>query len=115
MRTRGPLDLIEAMSAQPESGLADCFSQHGADEDTLLPPEVPPARRLNEVTTPSLYIIGELDIEEKHALADLFTAGIPGARKIMMAGCDHVPFMEKPEEFNQIVLHFLEENSSTAQ
>ena len=62
----------------------------------------------------TLYIVGEPDIELDHALADLFVTGIPHARKVVMAGCDHVPFMEKPEEFNRIALRFLAENPSGA-
>jgi pimeloyl-ACP methyl ester carboxylesterase len=34
-------------------------------------------------------------------------AEIPGAKKVVMAGTAHHPFMEKPAEFNQIVLDFL--------
>jgi len=36
------------------------------------------------------------------------TAQIPGARKVVMPGTAHHPFMEKPAEFNKIVLDFLE-------
>jgi len=36
------------------------------------------------------------------------TAQIPGAQKVIMAETAHHPFMEKPAEFNQTVLNFLE-------
>jgi pimeloyl-ACP methyl ester carboxylesterase len=33
--------------------------------------------------------------------------GIKGAKKVILEGCAHVPSMEKPVEFNEIVLEFL--------
>jgi pimeloyl-ACP methyl ester carboxylesterase len=91
---------------------ADYFVRHGADEDTLSPPTTPPAQRLGEISAPSLYIIGELDMPRMHAYSDLFTAGIPGARKVVIPGCDHAPNMGEPDEFNAVVLSFLAEVES---
>ena len=35
-------------------------------------------------------------------------AAIPGARKIVLPNTAHVPNMEQPEVFNQLVLDFLD-------
>jgi pimeloyl-ACP methyl ester carboxylesterase len=67
----------------------------------------PAAQRLAEINVPALIIIGEYDTTSAHAAADALTAGIRGARKVLMHGTAHVPGMEKPEEFNRLVLEFL--------
>jgi len=104
----------DKLSAELVRIFADYFSRHGMDKDTLLPAQVPAAKRLGEVTVPSLYIVGDHDIEQNRALADLFVAGIPHARKVVMSGCDHLPFLTKPKQFDQIVLRFLAENAGRA-
>ena len=60
--------------------------------------------RLAEISVPTLVILGEFD--GPNPLEQL-TAEISGAKKVIMAGTAHHPFMEKPAEFNQIVLDFL--------
>jgi pimeloyl-ACP methyl ester carboxylesterase len=42
------------------------------------------------------------------AVADALTAGIAGARKVVIDGTAHLPNMEKPKEFNRLVLEFAE-------
>ena len=63
--------------------------------------------RLTEIRTPTLVVVGDQDVPDILAIADLLATGIRGAEKVVMAGVAHVPNMEKPEEFNQIVLDFL--------
>jgi 3-oxoadipate enol-lactonase len=53
---------------------------------------------------PTLVILGEWDGPNP---LDQLAAEIPGAQKVIMAETAHHPFMEKPAEFNQIVLDFL--------
>ena len=103
------------LSAELVRIFADYFTRHGTDTNTLLPAQVPAAKRLGEVKAPSIYIVGDHDIEQNQRLADLFVAGIPRARKVVMSGCDHLSFLTKPKKFNQIVLRFLAENASVAQ
>lgn len=52
-------------------------------------------------------IVGELEIEAVHFMVDLTLKGISGAQKVVMPGLDHVPFLEDPVAFNEIVLAFL--------
>lgn len=40
-------------------------------------------------------------------IADTLETGITGAKKVMISGTAHHLNMEKPEEFNQVVLDFL--------
>jgi 3-oxoadipate enol-lactonase len=69
--------------------------------------EPPAAGRLGQIRVPTLVIVGEFDTSTAHAAADALAKGIPNARKVVMPGTAHVPNMEKPEEFNKLVLDFL--------
>jgi pimeloyl-ACP methyl ester carboxylesterase len=48
-----------------------------------------------------------LDHPEILRAAETMAVGIPGAQKVVLEGCAHLPNMEKPAEFNQAVLSFL--------
>lgn len=67
----------------------------------------PAAQRLGEIHTPTLVVVGGDDALAVRKAADLLEAGIAGARKVVMPGLTHVPNMERPAEFNQLVLDFL--------
>ncbi len=79
-------------------------------EGVELRPLVPEAiTRLGEIQVPTLVIVGDQDVAEFLELSDVVTAGIKGARKVVITGVAHLPNMESPEEFNRIVLGFLSE------
>jgi pimeloyl-ACP methyl ester carboxylesterase len=63
--------------------------------------------RLGDIHVPTLVIAGDIDLPEIMVSTDLIVAGIPGARKAVMRGVAHAPNMERPEEFNRLVLDFL--------
>lgn len=65
--------------------------------------------RLAEVRAPTLVIVGERDIGQNQRIANALADGIPGARKLVMAGVGHLPNLEDPAAFNAAVLEFLEE------
>lgn len=67
----------------------------------------PAAGRLKEVKLPTLILAGGLDHPEILRAADAMTAAITGAQKAVLAGCAHLPNMEKVEEFNRAVVDFL--------
>jgi 3-oxoadipate enol-lactonase len=73
-------------------------------ETPPVPLEPPAVGRLSKIGVPTLVILGEWDGPNP---LDQLTAEIPGAKKVVMAETAHHPFMEKPAEFNQIVLDFL--------
>lgn len=69
---------------------------------------VPPAvGRLKEIKIPTLVIIGDKDTPIVQEIANAASTGIPGAIKVEIKDTDHLPQMEKPNEFNKIVLNFL--------
>jgi len=65
------------------------------------------AAQLGEVTTPTLVIVGAEDVPDFRMIAAIIAANIPGARRIDLAGCGHVPPMENPAAFNQALVEFL--------
>ncbi|HZS76139.1 MAG TPA: alpha/beta hydrolase [Ktedonobacteraceae bacterium] len=68
----------------------------------------PPAwGRLKEIRVPTLIIVGGDDDELLHQMADKLEQDVAGAKRVTIPGTHHMPNMEKPEEFNQIVLEFL--------
>jgi 2-hydroxy-6-oxonona-2,4-dienedioate hydrolase len=73
--------------------------------NTLEPPAV---QQLSEVSVPTLIIAGELDHPEILRAADTMTTAIPQAQKVILPDCAHLPNMEQPERFNQVILKFLD-------
>lgn len=73
-------------------------------------PEPPATDRLPDVQAPTLLVVGDEDQPRIFAAADLLEKELPNARKVIMHGTAHVPNMERPEEFNGIVLNFLQDH-----
>jgi 3-oxoadipate enol-lactonase len=63
--------------------------------------------RLSEVAVPTLVLVGEHDAADMHAIADRITATVQDARREQIAGTAHLPSMERPAEFDRLVLGFL--------
>lgn len=76
-----------------------------APMDELDPPAI---GRLNEITAPTLVVIGDEDIPPVLDNIDLLMGSIKGARKAVIHDAAHLPNLEHPEEFNRIVLDFLQ-------
>jgi 3-oxoadipate enol-lactonase len=70
-------------------------------------PSPPAAERLTSVLAPTLIILGSRDVPEIQKIADLLAGGVPGARKLVIAGAGHMVSMEKPAAFDAAVLNFL--------
>jgi 3-oxoadipate enol-lactonase len=63
--------------------------------------------RLAEIQAPTLVVAGDLDRPEVDVRAKLLSRSILRAQKVVVNGTAHVPSMEKPQEFNRVVLGFL--------
>ncbi len=74
-------------------------------DDELLTADL--ERRLGEIAVPALICVGELDVGDMHQIADRLAAEIPGARSARIAATAHVPSIERPAEFDRLVLGFL--------
>jgi 2-hydroxy-6-oxonona-2,4-dienedioate hydrolase len=73
-------------------------------QEPLTPPAI---ERLNELAAPTLVIIGELDDPSIAMIGDLLSDQIQGAQRVTLPGAAHLPNLEKPGEFNQMVLDFI--------
>ena len=72
------------------------------------PLDPPAIGRLSEIHAPTLVVVGGDDTYNARQNADRLSGDILGARKVVMEGLTHVPNMERPDEFNKLVLGFLE-------
>ena len=76
----------------------------------------PPAiTRLEELRVPMLVVVGELDMPDIHDIADMLVAANPNARKVVIEGVAHMVNLERPEEFNRVVLDYLAGLSPSSQ
>jgi len=73
-------------------------------------PEPPAADHLHDIPAPTLLIVGDEDQPRIFAAADLLEKELPNVRRIVMHGTAHLPNMERPEEFNRLVLDFLKDH-----
>lgn len=70
--------------------------------------EQPAVDRLDHVQCPTLVIVGDQDDASIINIGDQLAANIPSAEKAVIQGAAHLPNVERPEAFNQIVLDFLQ-------
>ncbi|MDD3365545.1 MAG: alpha/beta hydrolase, partial [Syntrophomonas sp.] len=61
-----------------------------------------------EIKSPVLIVSNSRDIDFVHEIEDYIQEKLTNSIKIVMEDCCHLPYVEKPEEFNQIVLDFLQ-------
>jgi 3-oxoadipate enol-lactonase len=73
-------------------------------EKRLDPPAI---NRLTEIKVPTMAIVGNLDIPGIIEIADMIVRDVKGAQKVTIKGAAHLVNMEKPEEFNRIVIDFI--------
>ena len=73
--------------------------------ENLLVPDL--ADRLGEVQARTLVLTGAEDNDDIQAIADVLVEKLPDARRASISGTAHVPSLERPEEFDRLVLEFL--------
>ena len=75
--------------------------QEGGERGSLSEQEV------RSVKAPTLVLWGRYDELANPAGADRLEQTIPGARKVIIDNCGHMPQLERADEFNRIVRDFL--------
>jgi len=80
-------------------------------DDPASYPDPPAAHRLEEITAPTLALVGERDVSDFHVITDTMSRRIPGATKIVLPGVGHMSNMEDSDSFNDMVLSFLGDRS----
>lgn len=104
---RGAEEVDQKVREQVREMQMNIFSHpevDSAEEIDLLPPAI---NRLNEVEAPTMIISGNLDVIEFQEISNFIAKNIKNAKQIKMSETAHLPNMEKPDEFNQIVLGFV--------
>ena len=102
--TRTPAQVDPEVRGTVRQMLADASTSTEGRPQRLDPPAI---ARLGEIRAPTLVIAGDADVPDILTIADLLVGAIPGARKVAVPGVAHMVNMERPGEFNRLVLDFL--------
>ena len=104
---RGPEAVDPAVREKVREMDAALFAMPDTGEEQKLDP--PAIDRLADIRVPTLVLVGDQDQPSTVAAADLLAERIAGARKAVIEHTAHMPNMERPAEFNRLVLEFLAE------
>ena len=100
-----PADLRQAVFDMYRPSLA-LQAVEGATDSEPLEPRA--GGRLREVSQPTLVVVGDLDQPDMMRVGEHLANSIPGARLAVMHGVAHLPPMEAPDAFVDLVTGFLE-------
>jgi 3-oxoadipate enol-lactonase len=103
---RGPDAVDPEMRERVRDMNAALFARDD-DAGEEIPLDPPAAERLAEISAPTLILYGDKDVMDVRLAAGHLAATIPGARLAIIPDAAHLPQMERPELFNEIVLGFL--------
>jgi 3-oxoadipate enol-lactonase len=86
------------------------LENYRADQQANQPiqPEIPAAERLHEISVPTLFIWGTYDELGVLKAGEKLAAEVAGALSHVFEGVAHMVNLERPAEFNQLVIEFLE-------
>jgi 3-oxoadipate enol-lactonase len=110
------LPLFEPAQEQPNVArrlrrmVSEYSGWHWIHEDTQQYLNPPAIQRLGSIAAPTLIILGERDEPDFHAITAAFQQSIPHAELVTIPGVGHMVNMEAVEQFNDIVLRFLDEH-----
>ena len=74
-------------------------------EDEISPE---PAERLGDIECPVLVLCGDLDMDTVRGTADVLVAELPDVRRIDWPDVAHLPSMERPDDFVELVLDWVD-------
>ena len=106
-------DLDRATEVNVELWLVRTMQRHAFElpepdpfgPETKLDP--PTSRRLGEVGVPTLLVVGDEDVPDFGAIAERLSRELPDARLVVIHDAAHVVALERPEEFNPVLVEFL--------
>jgi pimeloyl-ACP methyl ester carboxylesterase len=102
-----PVDIRELVA---EMQLQAFRNTQGLDDLRADRLEPPASQRLDKIGVPTLVLTGDEDVADIHRIADRLAREIPGAERATIAGAAHLPNLERPDEFDRIVLGFLSQH-----
>ncbi len=102
-------DQVDPAFRATASAMNRALYEHDAAMNAVAwqPADPPAYPRLETVTAPTLVIVGDRDLPDIQQCVEVLAARIPGAQKVVMRNTAHLPNMELPDEFNQILGDFL--------
>jgi 3-oxoadipate enol-lactonase len=108
----GPRRAREAVDAQVLQLVADMQRnvyelQEGHDDVRSKRLDPPASQRLGEIRVPTLVLTGDEDFDDILRIGDRLAADIPSAERARIAHTAHLPNLERPDEFDRVVLGFL--------
>jgi len=95
---------VRAMVLRSYEMQRDAWEAGAREEDVLDPPI---GARLDEITCPTLVLVGEEDVADMRAIATHVAESIEGARLVTVANAAHLPSLERADEVNALLLSFL--------
>ncbi len=97
-----------ALRKRLEAMLLDNFAVYRTDFSQLLLGADPPALHLlPAVRTPTLIITGDNVNPDIRIIMEMLQRGVYDSRRVVIPQTGHLANIEKPEEFNRIVLEWL--------
>jgi 3-oxoadipate enol-lactonase len=107
----GPVDAptrerVGAMQRRALEVMVDAFDREPPPAVEWLD-DPPAAERLGTLRVRTLVVVGSDDTVDIQAIADRIASEVPEARKVVLEGVKHLPGVERPDEFNRLVLDFL--------
>ena len=76
------------------------------EENELEPPALD---RLGEISAPALVLVGGLDLDTVHDAAGRVVSGVAGARRVVWPHVGHLPSLESPAEFLDLLRNWTAE------
>ena len=67
----------------------------------------PAAQQIDKISLPTLIITAEYDLKACREVADLLEQNIANAKKVVIANAGHIMNMEKPAEFNKVIIDWM--------
>lgn len=104
-RTAGQVDTAIRSKVREMNLIA--LRNEAGDVPREKPLDPPALEKLSTVQAPALIITGDLDDPNIVMAGEVLAARLPNAHKKVVSGTAHLPNMEQPAEFNQLVLGFL--------
>lgn len=103
---RGPDEVDPQVRERVREMNAALFGRDDVEGEPI-PLDPPASERLAEISAPALILYGDKDIGDVREAAAPLAAAIPSARLAIIPDAAHLPQMERPDLFNEIVLEFL--------
>lgn len=110
---RALADVDPAVVGRCREMLETTLARHIGPAGPVLPTPVTRSwERLPGIGAPVLAVVGDLDSTDHNGMAARVARSVPDGRLVTVTGAAHYPNMERPAEFDRILLEFLRERAA---